>query len=238
MYFGYITELSPDWLPIAKMTWRKKEKYYYSFTNAYAKNIDITPGLKGMSFNSKCGLSKTWILDSPPSLIDSSIPRRPDSMEVYDWLDLSDRKGDFVAYFARIGGKIRNFIDVFPQVEPNRLGYYDFYFPILDIASRVNEEKAVINAISAEDTLKVVRGNKFVGIYKGNTCIGSCPNYVYYLLNLDSFESCEIKINLVNSDEASLYAFKFLVRLSVKFSSNPYDCFDLQPLNTMPISEQ
>jgi len=219
------------------MTWKDRAKYYYSFTNAYAKNVDVIPGLKGMNLNPSCGLSKTWILDSPPSLIDSCIPRRPDSMRIYSWLDLSDKR-DFIAYFARIGGKIRNFVDVFPQVEPDRFGYYDFYFPILDLASKVNQEKSIIDAISVEDRLKIFKADRSVDIYNGNRCIGSCPHYVHYLLNLDSFESCEIEISSVNNDEASLYAFKFLVKLSVKFSSNPYDCFDLQPLNTMPISEQ
>ncbi len=107
LYFGYPTELRPPILPIAKMTW-SEGKYYYSYTGAYERHRSSIPGLSSMMINPDCGFNQTWVLDRPHGFLNSKIPRRPDSMKVYDLLGLSERKGDFIAYFARDGDNLGN----------------------------------------------------------------------------------------------------------------------------------
>jgi hypothetical protein len=241
LYFGYNTGQKPSFLPIAKMTWNA-QNYYYSYTESFASNLNTVFGLKAMIINPNCGFNQTWVMDEPHNLLLSRIPRRADSLELYELLGLDSSNQDVIAYLARSGGrKIGSKITVFPQVSVDDSGYYCYYFLIQGLATKITDNnetfKTIVDSISTQDSLQIIDLDNKKGIsqiYLKDLCIGYCPEYISYLTmtNLKDFVSQDYRLEIVKVNRHDYtYSARVLVCLKLKFKVDPYLTSELLPLN-------
>lgn len=242
LYMGWtdtsLQPLEPCWIPIYKITWdNKQNNFYASYTQGFEDNIDR---LKGLIINPNCGYKRVWHLKGLEPLVLNRIPKRLDSMKLYDCLGIPEQKNNAIAYLSRSGGK-RNLddFDFFPEVAPDKSGYYSFYF-LLEGLPQLATKKGksfvdLVNSITSKDILEVEinTSNRKASIHYKKNLIGYFPKYISFLLQESSAINCFLKIERVNQDRR--YLLKFLLKTTINFEHDPFKHPQLQPLNLMPI---
>ncbi len=240
LYVGWtdnrLTPMKPIWIPIYRMSWDNQGKFYYSYTRGFKDNLDR---LKSKIVNPDCGFNQTWVTPHIDSIISSRIPHRPDSMKQYDLLGLGEEmRGDFIAYLARSGGeRATDNYDIFPEVTPDMLGYYSFYFPLKGLATKIRQGNHHIKVRADNLTktsflsLKLTPLTTFVMI--DNQEIGHIPYYLHYLLHNDADAPHFLNIVKINHEDRT-YGARIILNLKIKFHSLPFSEQEFQPLNPMP----
>lgn len=226
-----------QWLPMVKISWNKGY-YYYSFTKGFAAHYDE---LKGNVLNPQRGYTQTWKDQEVPWWLNQRIPHRADSMEIYDIFGLGNHKGDFIALFARTGGR-RNgdYYDLFAELAPqdNR---YEYYFPIFGLPGLVKAGKKAVAALADNikrgQELELVLTPERCEIYCLGIYIGHTPPYLHYLLSHNPQCQYRAWTEIVNSDEYR-YAYKIVGKIEVYSTSSIYSFESLQPINLMPIHNE
>lgn len=227
---------SPIWLPIYRLSWDDDGYFYYSYTKGFKDNYEQ---LKGHIINPDCGFNKLWITKHLDTRISTRIPRRADSMKNYDLLGVGDLKGDYIAYLARSGGKrVGDNYDIFPEVKSDANGYYNFYFPVEGLGSKVKQKdekvQKIADTVGKSESLVLNLQKEQSYIFCQDVEIGHCPEYIHHLLQSSIYQQHQIQIEQVNH-ESDTYGGKIIVNLQLKFSSNPWLLREFQPLNHMPV---
>ena len=229
----------PTWIAISRITWNNKGFFYYSYTHGFKQNLDR---LSSKIINPEFGFTKTWKTCQLDSTISSRIPHRPDSMKEYDYLGLEDKKGDFIAYLARSGGRsATDNYDIFPKVLADDQKYYRFYSYVIGLPGRVKSSekvKLIADTLSFGTALEIQRTNSHTDILYEDIAIGYLPNYLHHLLGYEIKSQPTVKLSQVNYQNRR-YARRFLVEIAIEFSQSPFSQgLEFKPLNPMPSVER
>ena len=240
LYLGCKTNDLPDfprpiWLPIYRMSWDDEGYFYYSYTKGFEQHHEQ---LKGHIINPIGGFSQLWKTKHLDTRFGTRIPRRHDSMSEYDWLGIGDAKGDYIACLARSGGRrFGDNYDIFPEVQPDFHGDYNFYFAVLGLIDSIKQSddaKTVFETLETGASLELKVGEEHSYIIGRGLELGHCPEYINRLLKLVSLQQQEIQVEQVNR-QSNGYGRGIIVNLKLKFSSSPWLTEDFQPLNSMPV---
>ena len=219
-----------------RISWDDAGYYYHSFTQAFADNYEL---VKGNVLNPKHGYTQTWKDKRITGIFDGRIPRRADSMESYDLFGISQHKGDFISLFARnAGARHGDRYDVFPEVTPNEVGEYEFWFRVYGLPTLIREGckavKTIADKLEPQQKLTLkIEANK-TKIYCGDVHIGHCPHYIHFFLTQNPNCKHKIVADIVNRDEYC-YEDRIIVKLILTSKKPIYSYRDLQPINQMPI---
>lgn len=241
LYLGCKTNNCPDlpkpiWLPIYRMSWDDEGYFYYSYTQGFSKHRDR---LKGHIINPDCGFNQLWKTKHLDTRFSTRIPRRADSMKIYDLLGLGEHKGDYIAYLARSGGKrIGDNYDIFPEVQCDEDGEYNFNFMIAELGNKVkrnnHEVKLIADTIEATEPIELIIEPEHSYLVARGVELGYCPEYIHKLLSCDIYRQHQIKIEQVNRNSIT-YGSRIIVNIKLKFDSVPWQQEDWQPINPMPV---
>lgn len=185
------------WLPISRIVWDEKGNYYLSYTEGFNANSSLLLGL----INEKAGYSKVWHLKEPYPAIRYRTPTRPDSMYIYDLLDIPKQQQNSINYLARSAARGSDRRDFFPEVLPNNKGNFEFYFLPRYEAKTVGDIKFEIiqfvdNAAEGQ-LLTLDVGKVRTSIYSNDLYIGYCPDYIHFFLTECAVESAVLSIEKV-----------------------------------------
>lgn len=225
-----------QWLPMMRISWDDAGYYYHSFTKAFQDNYEL---VKGNVLNPKRGYTQTWKDKRISGIFDGRIPRRADTMELYDLFGVGDYKGDFIALFARNGGNRHgDRYDVFPEITPNAAGEYEFWFRIYDLPTFIgngdDEVRKIADTIEVKQELDLKVGSNETKIYCQGIHIGYCPHYIHYLLSNNPEYKYEITADIVNQSEFR-YAYKIVAKLSLNSDEPIFSQQDFKLINPMPV---
>lgn len=234
LYMGYTHD--NIWIPVRRISWDDEGYFYDSFLQGFEDNYEK---IKGLVLNPAKGYTQTLKDKRVPAFLHSRIPHRSDSMVAYELLGLSQQKGDFIALVARnVGKKHGDRYDIFPELQPDNNGKYEFYFPIPGLATLIKEGNQNVRDIADNITLKApvnLELFKDLGnIYHQGIRIGNCPQYLHYLLTNNPRAKYDLDICIINNHEFE-YAYKIVAKLSICSTRSLYDLPQLAPLNFMPV---
>ena len=225
----------PIWLPIYRMSWDLEGYFYYSYTKGFSKHHEQ---LKGHIINPIGGFSQLWKTKHLDTRFSTRIPRRADSMSEYDWLGIGDAKGDYIAILARSGGRrFGDNYDIFPEVQCDLHGHYNFYFAVLGLVDSIKQSddaETVFETLETGEFLELKVGDEHSYVIGRGLKLGHCPEYINRLLRLAALQQQEIQVEQVNL-RSDGYGRGIIVNLRLKFDSNPWLTEDFQPLNLMPV---
>lgn len=229
-------EASPIWLPIYRMSWDDEGYFYYSYTKGFKQYHEQ---LKGHIINPDCGFNQLWTTKHLDTRLGTRIPRRADSMQLYELLGIGDAEGDYIAYLARSGGKrVGDNYDIFPEVQCDRDGYYSFNFLIVELGNKVKQNqkqvKFIADTIEVAEPLELKIKPKHSYIFGRGVELGYCPEYIHHLLKSNIYRQHRIRIERVNH-QSDTYGSRIVVNLQLKFDSIPWLLKEFQPLNPMPV---
>lgn len=239
LYVGLTYEDWSDvtkWLPMMRISWDDAGYYYHSFTEAFRDNYEL---VKGNILNPKRGYTQTLKDKRIAGIFNGRIPRRADTMELYDLFGVGDSKGDFISLFARNGGiRHGDRYDVFPEITPNTAGEYEFWFRIYDLPTLIGngheEVKEIADTIAVKQKLDLEVCSDETKIYCQGVHIGYCPHYIHYLLSNNPECEHEITADIVNRNELC-HEDKIIAKLTLKASKSIFSCHDFRSINHMPV---
>ena len=226
----------PIWLPIYRLSWDDEGYFYYSYTKGFEHHQEQ---LKGHIINPDGGFARLWKTKHLDTRFSTRIPRRAETMKIYDLLGLGNVKGDYIAYLARSGGqRIGDNYDIFPEVQCDRHGFYRFNFLIVDLGNKVKQKQSTVQLIA--DTIEVTEplelkiDSEHSYIFGRGVELGRCPEYIHRLLKSDIYCQHQIKIEQVNRHSIT-YGSRIVVNLKLKFDSVPWQQSEWKPINQMPV---
>jgi hypothetical protein len=226
LFMGWTDPVSKRWFPTKKMTWNGG-KYYTVYLHGMKAAIVANPS---MGTAVKVGLIKLEEVEITSEIEVSFRTRMPVNRPFTDTLRL-ERLGlgtdlaqfDPWEYIGRSGGRSgADSSDLFPEVTPDELGKYHFYFGIgaidgVEIAKYIYQLQ-----IDTQLTIK----NRL--IYHRDVLLGTAPGYIADLASHHP-QAIELTVAQVNHD---IYKFgKLLCHAQIDSKvAIPFSDLDYQPL--------
>jgi hypothetical protein len=226
LFMGWTDPVSGQWFPIKKMTW-KDGKYYTVYLQGMRSAILANPS-KGTAVKSGLiRLDEVAVSDDIETSFKVRMPvNRPFSdVTRLERLGLSTDLTQFnpFEYIARSGGRRGgDTSDIFPEVTPDDLGQYHFYFGIGAIDNVDISE--YIYQLKIGTRLKVKRGL----IYHRDFLLGQAPGYIADILHHHT-EAIDLTVSKTNHD---VYKFgKLLCHAEIDSKNHiPFSEYDYLPL--------
>jgi hypothetical protein len=139
LFMGWTDPISKQWFPIKKMTW-SGGKYYTVYVEGMRQAMVISEAHRTAVKAGLAKLDRVSVTDGIESSFKTRIPVNRPFTDVAELmrLDLSTDLTQFdpVEYVARSGGYVGgDTADLFPEVTPDRFGFYHFYFEVEPVES-------------------------------------------------------------------------------------------------------
>jgi hypothetical protein len=172
LFMGWTDPFTKKWFPITKMTW-KNDKYYTVHLQGMLLAMEVSPAYRT---GVRSGLIKLDKISISDGINVDFRPRMPVNRPLTDVAKL-ERLGlstdlnlfDPFEYIARSGGKSGgDSADIFPQVTPDELGIYNFYFCIRAIKGSDSTHLHLNPELVIEDGL----------IYHREILLDKAPGYI------------------------------------------------------------
>lgn len=224
----------PIWLPIYRFSWDDNGYFYYSYTKGFQ---DHYSRFIGHIINPDCGFHQTWITKRLDTRISTRIPRRADSLSNYNLLGIAGLKGDYIAYLARSGGRrVGDNYDIFPEVQRDEEGYYNFYFSVAGLGKEIEANWQWVEDIKEtphklEHFVLKHEPERSLIFYR-ESIVGNAPEYIHHLIGSSIYHRHQIRqVNHTNYNGGG----GVLVHLKLGFSSSPWQQRSFQPINPMAV---
>jgi hypothetical protein len=215
LYLGWVVPEDGQWQPLMKLT-ESERGYEASHTRAYQRLAQKYRGMAEMvSLPTADG---TEIVHTIPDIFSVRMPRlRPDTERECKFLGLSYPNIDRIAFIARTGGNIvGDNYDVFPVVDPNGRGEYQFYCLLHEIDASLRSKIGTQPQFNYE-----IAHNRQIVIKAAGGNLGLLPPY-FSLLGAGITQ-----VEFVKTSDDPYLGNSILVSVTAK--TNPYaqQCFEL-----------
>lgn len=157
------------------------------------------------------------------------VNREPDP-KMLESLGLDFNQFDPIEYVARSGGyRYGDCEDLFPEVQPDRLGNYNFVFRTVDSYTFSTPNRPELNSINVGDKVLATLIEGRLKLQCQDYIIGSTPPYIRELYKKYR-EHLKISVFKVNPEVPYEYQFLLLASLNQKIGI-PFSELEYQPIN-------
>ncbi len=233
LFMGWTDPVSNQWFPIKKMTW-DRSKYYTVYLEGMLAAMQVSEAHRTLVKSGLVKLDRVEITDDIHVSFRTRMPvNRPFSSE---WklrrlgLSIDLTQFDPFEYISRSGGYTGgDTSDLFPEVTPDELGKYNFYFGIryiegIDISEYISQLQ-IGTKLMINDGL----------IYHQDFLLGKSPGYIADMAKYHP-QAIELTVKQINHD---IYKFgKLLCHAEIDNKVKiPFSDFHYEPLvNILAIS--
>lgn len=200
------------WFPIEKMTWTYSDGSYLDCATVFTQGARMFEQMYPqqaniITFGSLDQVKKAQDISSCSWSNRMPVNRDPDPA-MLEILGINALLFDPVEYVARSGGyKYGDRNDLFPEVQPDINGNYNFIFRTVDSYVFISKNRAELNSIIVGDEVDLFLTEYRSELRCQNQVIGYAPRYIQELYKKYR-DKLEINIFKVNSQ--SPYEYQFL----------------------------
>lgn len=235
MFMGRTDMMTGLWFPVQKMTWTRQNYEYVDCTTVFtqgAKKLEelhpdkpniVTVGSLEQIFLYRDIYSCGWSNRLP-------VNRDPDPQILKYFGLLPDASLDPILYAERSGGyRHGDRQDLFPEVQADGQGNYNFVFRNVDASQFTTANKPELHQIKVgeEVTADIVDGK--IRLNCRGYDVGSAPNYIREL-HRKYQDNLNIRVYQVNKDAPFEYQFLFLASLNQEIGT-PFSEPEYKPFN-------
>ncbi len=235
LFMGRTDKATGLWFPIQKMTWTHQNGEYLDcvtvFTNGARKLEQLHPEQPNIvTFGSLGQVIKSRDIYSCPWSNRMPVNQEPDP-KILECLGLErDSSVDPVQYVARSGGyRHGDNRDIFPQVQADARGNYNFIFRNVDSYSFATINRPELNCIRTGEIVTPTLIEGKLELYCQGYNIGSAPPYIRELYKKYR-DSLAISVYQINFQVPFEYQFLLLATLNQK-TGIPLNEFEYQPFD-------
>jgi hypothetical protein len=233
LFMGRTDKTTGLWFPIQKMTWTHGDGEYSNcinvFTNGAKKLEKLHPQQPNIiTFGSLNQTIKSPSIDSCPWSNRMPINQEPNS-DVVKFLGLDQAKLDLVKYIAIDGGyRHGDMRNIFPEVQADKNGKYNFIFRNVDSYSFSTENKPELNCIKKTEKVMLTFLEGKLQLSCQGLFLGYAPPHIRELYKKYRDE-LEITVYRVNRQAPFEYQFLLLATLDREIGV-PFSEPDYQPI--------
>jgi hypothetical protein len=231
LFMGRTDKLTGLWFPVQKMTWSKNNGEYSNcitvFTNGAKQLEQLHPEQPSfVTFGSLNRVVKSKDISNCPWSNRMPVNQEPNS-NVIEFLGLdSDLDLDPVMYVARDGGyRHGDMRNIFPQIEPDRFGQYNFIFRNIDSYCFSSENKSELNHIKQNERVTPQFIDGRLQLICHDSLIGYAPPHIRELFK--KYQN-NLKIEVYQVNQQAPFAYQFLLlatlhrEIGIPFSEPEY----------------
>lgn len=222
------------WFPIKKMTWKYRQGEYVDcvtrFTVGAQKLQSIYPNdLYLITFGSLEQIRQARDIYHSP-LANRMPVNHPVKAEMLSVLGLDPNAPvDPVEYVSRSGGyRYGDSNDLFPEVEADSRGNYNFYFRPVSAYELTSGRERGLEKSEFGERVKVVMEEGKIKLQCQSQIIGSAPGYISELIK-KYHEGIEISIAQVNQNVPARYQYLLVASLNQE-RGKPFTEIEYQPI--------
>ena len=235
LFLGRTDKSTGLWFPIQKMTWGKTNSKYTDcitvFTNGARQLEQLYPTQPNIvTFGSLNQIIESESIDSCSWSNRMPVGREPNP-NIIKFLGLDPNADlDPVIYVARDGGyrhgDLRN---IFPQIEPDPFGKYNFIFRNVDSYCFSPENKSELNCIEETETVMPQFIDGRLQLICHNSFIGYAPPHIRELYK--KYRN-NLKIEIYKVNRQAPFAYQFLLVASLDREIGiPFSEIEYQAIN-------